>query len=68
MLKIKCFEVSSFPILHCSIFNFGYQRVEEKKKPLKSRASKQPHVITLKVNALAHHIETHEDGDKRPLT
>lgn len=40
MLKIKCFEVSSFPILHCSIFNFGYQRVEEKKKNIEEQSIK----------------------------
>lgn len=31
MLNIKCFEVSSFPILHHPIFNIRYQRVGEKK-------------------------------------
>lgn len=60
MLNIKCFEVSSFPILHHPIFNIRYQRVGEKKKLLESTASKPPYVMTLKVNALAHHIETHE--------
>lgn len=40
MLKIKCFEVSSFPILYCPIFNIEYQRVEEKKKTIEEQIIK----------------------------